>query len=128
MNTSDFLDFSRFPSTHGGMTVYELIERLKTYNQELILPFGFSRAFSWRGSYQHIAFAPVKEMTVGQTLANVMSAVGTTHTGYKGGDYICTLDTECYLASDHGDYRGNEYDALTPSVLEWMVRCGEASK
>ncbi len=88
------------------MTLRKLIERLEALDPEIRMTPGFGASHSWRGSYEEVAFTPLPEATVAEMLTHARAAAGTTLYGWKGGKYLCTLDTECNVA-DEGDYGGD---------------------
>ncbi len=56
-----------------------------------------SKLRSYRGFYAHLAIEP-GESTVGELLSNLEAAVGSTFTGYKGGEYVMSRKTPMWLA------------------------------
>lgn len=88
------------------MTLGELIRRLESMDPHTEMHPGFGRSHSWRGAYEQVAFDPVERATVAEMLGHARAAVGSTLHGWKGGDYACTLDTDCNVAR-HGDYGGD---------------------
>jgi len=80
------------------MTLAELIEALERVNQDAILPLGFTRPHSYRGYYDQLAFEPAKDVPVRAMLADAKGALGTTFTGYKGGEYTMCAYTDVWLA------------------------------
>ncbi len=80
------------------MTLQELIDLLKTYDQDTVVPHGFDEPHSYRGFYEQLAFEPCEDQTVGQMLAAAQSALGQTYSGYKGGDYTMRGHTIVNLA------------------------------
>jgi hypothetical protein len=82
----------------GLMVLGELIEFLKQYDPEKVVPLGFHKPHSYRGYYDHLAFEPAENITVGAMLAAAESAVGTTYPGYKGGEYEMGLYTDVWLS------------------------------
>lgn len=101
------------------MNLGELIERLENIPDDLVFPNGFGEPMSWRGVYAELAFNPENNVTAGSMLENAKSAVGKTFTGYKGGDFMMTLDTDVHIAS-YGSYGGDE-DAITKWRWDLMV-------
>jgi hypothetical protein len=88
------------------MTLRELIAKLEALDPAERLTPGFGAGHSWRGAYEQVAFAPVESATAAEMLAHARKAVGSTLLGWKGGEYDCTLDTECNVAG-HGEYGGD---------------------
>lgn len=87
----------------GGMSLGEIIERLKK-EQDLTrrVLLGLGSPGSYRGYYECLGFIPTPNTSIIQMIGCAQRAVGATYDGYKGGEYVMTVDTECYLAV-HGD-------------------------
>ena len=87
-------------------TLKDIIELLKSLDQSKTVTYGFGVADSYRGSYCEIAFHPEKNAKVSDMLACAESAIESTYSGYKGGDYTMDEDTECNIAEYgcSGDY------------------------
>lgn len=81
------------------MTLGDLIDYLKVQPADKKVGPGFGEAASYRGYYSDVAFAPVPVSTCGEMLAHATKAVGMTIHGHKGGEYLVTLDTGCWVAA-----------------------------
>lgn len=101
------------------MTLQDLIVELQKLPPDAIFGEGFDEAFSYRGSYNEIAFNPAQNVPAQQMLAIAKSAIGQTFTGYKGGDYTMGDYTPVNVAS-WGDYNGDD-DALTSWRWKYML-------
>ena len=80
------------------MNLRDLIANLGKLPQDLVFPYGFGSSHSWRGVYSQLAFTPEKDVTVASMLEHAWAADGAVYTGYKGGEYLMTLDTPVNLA------------------------------
>jgi len=77
------------------------------HNEEALVQFDFGYLFptsidSWRGSYNELALNYKSEgelMYVSAFLDMLKKAVGTTFTGYKGGDYVMNRSTPVWVAN-----------------------------
>lgn len=99
------------------MKLKDLIELLEKFPSDMRVAQGFGNPHSWRGVYSELAFEPVDDTTVGEMLSEARSAVGQTYTGWKGGDYLMTLDTDVNV-----DYRGPWSDGQHDHRLyAWMA-------
>lgn len=96
------------------MTLGELIEILSSAENKIV-PVGFLNPRSYRGYYDNLAFEPAEDVSVSQMLDAAKSALGKTFTGYKGGEYLMTKETECYIAN-YGCC-GEELGLLTISLM-----------
>lgn len=84
------------------MNLRTLIERLERLPADLVFPHGFGAAHSYRGYYEQLAFTPKDNVTVAEMLAEARKADGSTHHGWKGGQYTMDLDTPVHVA-ESGD-------------------------
>lgn len=91
---------------YANMTLGKLIEWLEAQDPELIVKDGFGSPHSDRGDYSELAFSPVNEAKIGDMLTYAKSAVGSTYTGYKGGEFEMSLRTSVYIG-EYG-YCGEE--------------------
>jgi hypothetical protein len=101
------------------MELGDLIEALAAEDPAKVCPYGFAEPHSWRGDYADLAFSPARNVTVGSMLAHARSAVGSTYHGWKGGEYLMDVDSDCYLAAprDLGE-------TLGPTLLRLMLAAG----
>lgn len=84
------------------LTLAGLIEQLEKLDGKREI-FGIGYAMSYRGYYCDLAFAPVDETrTVDDLLRTSKKLIGSTFTGYKGGDYLMDEHTPLWIA-DYGD-------------------------
>lgn len=97
-----------------------IITRLEQEDPNRVLPLGFANPHSFRGNYIDLAFEPVHNIPVGEVLAAARSALGTTFEGWKGGDYLMTEMTDCWI-SLHGESADNK---IGPLLLELMLAAG----
>lgn len=70
------------------MTLKELKDHIESFPFGNNFEYGITKPFSWRGSYDEVAFAIVKSpMTREEVLENIELAYNNTFFGYKGGEY-----------------------------------------
>jgi len=86
-------------------------------NPDKIMRFGFGDPHSYRGFYEDIAFELKENVPVKNMLADAKRALGSTYTGYKGGEYVMGKYTDVYLA-DYGDTGMS----ISSFLLELMFR------
>lgn len=98
------------------MMLQELIDTLKKYPEDQIVPLGFDSAHSYRGYYEQLAFEPEKNTTVGAMLREAEFALGTTFQGWKGGDYRMNEYTSVWLAVE-----GDCGEEIGPTLLRLML-------
>lgn len=99
------------------MKLGQLIALLEKFPESKVVSEGFHYPHSWRGSYDELAFEPLDNTTVGEMLAAAKSAVGETYEGWKGGDFVMTLDTRVNI--DYvGCWSDGKYD---DRLYEWML-------
>ncbi len=98
------------------MMLSDLIVSLERRDAATPVAHGFGGPHSYRGYYECLGFEPVENTTVGKMLAAARSALGTTFTAYKGGEYTMDKYTDVYLAE-----WGRTGDAITEHVLVAMI-------
>ena len=101
------------------LTLKEVIRRLEREKLDHKVAYGFGNPHSYRGYYDRLCFEPVLDTTVRDMLEAAQSSVGKVFTGWKGGDYVMTLYTDCHL-NRRGHCMDGE-DELTKEVLEMML-------
>lgn len=70
------------------MTLLELRDHISSFPEGTMFNYGLSAPFSWRGSYDEVAFSIIHERTKRENiLANIEAAYVGTFYGYKGGEY-----------------------------------------
>jgi len=84
------------------MNLGQLIQTLKQLPPDLVLPFGFCNAHSYRGYYEDLAFESINNATVENMLLDAEEALGGVYPGYKGGEYMMTEKTAVWI-SNYGD-------------------------
>jgi len=102
------------------MTLGELITILESADPSRIAPIGFEHPHSHRGDYSELAFVPVKEPLVSEMLSEAREALGTTYTGWKGGEYLMDAGTECWLSEV-----GCSGESLGFALLAYMLDAPE---
>jgi len=104
------------------MTLGALLQALETHDPATVVPIGFARPCSYRGSYEDVAFEVERNTTVGAMLEAAQSALGATFEGYKGGDFTMTKSTYCWLVEDSSRC-GEE---IGPVLLAYMTGTASA--
>ena len=105
------------------MMLEELIKRLEQEDSNKIVSLGFDNPHSYRGYYSDLAFTPAKNMTVGKMLECAKWALGSTYTGYKGGDFTMNKYTEVWLA-----HYGDCGESIGHVLLDYMFNLVEENK
>lgn len=103
------------------MTLDELISALEAEDPGKVLPLGFSNPHSWRGDYSQLAFEPTADVTVGTMLADARSAHSCTMQGWKGGVYVMTGWTDCWLAAEGS----GDGETVGPVLLTLLLSAGQ---
>lgn len=81
--------------------------------------FGISSPFSWRGSYNEVAFEILElPMTREEILANIEKAYQEIFCGYKGGEYTYGDYTPVNFEEDTGSYTDGDYCAKMIAKIE----------
>ena len=91
----------------------EQVETGKTFD------YGISEPFSWRGSYNEVAFEILEQtMTRDEILANINKAYEGSFYGYKGGEYTYKDYTEVHFEEDTSRYTDGGYCAEMIAKIE----------
>lgn len=99
------------------MSLEELIAALEKEPSERVLKLGFRDPYSYRGIYSEVAFEPAENISVGEMLEAAKSALGTTYTGWKGGEFTMYGYVDCYLAFE-GESSG---ETIGPTLLRLLL-------
>lgn len=99
------------------MTLLEFKQHIESFPEGHIFQYGISAPFSWRGSYDEVAFSLIDyERTREEILSNIDRAYSDIFEGYKGGEYRYNNDTNVNFESDYGDYTDLSY------TIQWIAR------
>lgn len=91
------------------------LESLKQFFQELPqdehIPFSLSHPFSWRGSYDEVAFSIDMEnhSLPSHNIDMINEATKGTYQGWKGGEYSYNLSTTVNFEESEGNWSDNGY-------------------
>lgn len=99
------------------MYLEDLITALEAIPRNTIVKHGFGRARSYRGSYEDLAFEPESNVTIGSMLDIARGALGCTFQGYKGGTYLMSTWTQCWI-SPYGEASG---DGLSTQLIAYWA-------
>lgn len=100
----------------GTVTLGDLLTRLEREPRDRRLLLGFGYPKSYRGYYDHIAFTPCDEMTIGDMIDTTYGTIGKAFGGWKGGNFTMNSETPVWIASS-----GDPGWPLTPALLELML-------
>lgn len=101
-----------------GLTLAELIARLKQEPGTTIVGLGFCNPHWYRGDYNDLAFEPATNVTVGSMLACAAATVGAKLPHfYRGGDYTVDESVDVHLA-----WEGHVGEPIGPLFLELMLK------
>ena len=85
---------------------------------------GLAEPHSYRGYYEDLSLE-IEETTLGASLRAAEDCVGTTFTGWSGGDYVMDNDTRVWC-SPHGTSGGSQISALMLDGLLLRALAGGA--
>ena len=91
------------------MTLGEMKELFSSYPKDAVLGYGFGDVFSWRGAYDEPCFSIAEDVTVGECLVYVESALTLVFYGYKGGEYIYSEASPVNFECEDGAYTNGKY-------------------
>jgi hypothetical protein len=98
------------------MTLADLIATLELEDPDRKLPLGFANAYPYRDRSEDLAFELVADITIGEMLEVVRSALGRTFRGWDGAhDFVMVGHTECWLAVYGG--RGEKIGPVLLTLL-----------
>ena len=101
------------------MDLQQLIDTLSAHpDQDAVFKIGFKNPDSWRGSYDEIAFAPAKDVPLALMLKQAEACLGSTFTGYKGGEFTMEKHTPIHI-DNYGEWTNN--DQIWDMLLKLML-------
>lgn len=95
------------------MILKEFKEHIENLEAGKLLKYGISHPFSWRGSYNEVAFEILlyNPMTREEILSNIEKAYEGIFIGYKGGEYTYHDNTDVNFEEDTSCYTDGGYCA-----------------
>lgn len=106
------------------MGLGEIINRLENCSDlDVVVKKGWGKPMSYRGYYEDLAFAPAENVTLRSMLEAARSALGSTFTGYKGGEYEMGEYTDCWIA-EYGDVSD---DKIGDFLLDFLLSSANKS-
>ena len=91
----------------------------RNFKDETKFEYGISEPFSWRGSYDEVAFEILREeMSKEDIIRRIELAYSETFVGYKGGEYTFNDYTPVNFETDTGSYTDGGYTADMIAELE----------
>lgn len=102
------------------MHLSDLKQHILSFPDGTQFKYGLSQPFSWRGSYDEVAFS-IKEssMSKEEVLANIELAYTEKFLGYKGGEYKYNDRTPVNFEEEgHHNYSGGSYTDQMISRIE----------
>lgn len=92
------------------MTLKELKNHIESLPKGTVFNYSLSHPFSWRGSYDEVAFAITEESSTREhALSQIDIAYTQEFTGYKGGEFRYKDYTEVHFEEDTSEYTGGGY-------------------
>jgi hypothetical protein len=105
------------------MFLKDLIKWLEKQPPNTKVPVGFGHPHSFRERYADLAFVPIENTTVGQMLVTAKTALGSTYSGWKGGEFTMYEYSQCWLAEE-----GCDGEVIGPVLLNYMVGAYERDR
>jgi hypothetical protein len=101
------------------MKLKEFKEQIEQAKTGKTFNYGISEPFSWRGSYDEVAFEILEQsMTRDEILANIQKAYEGTFYGYKLGKYTYKDYTEVHFEKDISRFTDGGYCAEMIAKIE----------
>jgi len=83
---------------------------IKSFPDGTMFNYGISYPFSWRGSYDEVAFSIIREpMSKKDVLERIETAYSDVFHGWKGGEYEYSDDTIVNFEQGSGSYSDGDY-------------------
>ena len=102
------------------MTLGEFKDYIENFDEGFVFYYGISEPFSWRGSYNEVAFKFLEGvyMKREKILEHIDIALTGEFYGYKGGLYNYTYHTFIHFEEDTGSYTDGGYCARKIANIE----------
>ena len=101
------------------MELKEFKQQIEQAETGKTFDYGISEPFSWRGSYDEVAFEILEQpMTREEILANIEKAYTGTFYGHKGGEYTYEDYTEVHFEEDSSRWTDGGYCAEMIAKIE----------
>ena len=101
------------------MNLKEFKQQIEQAKTGKAFDYGISEPFSWRGSYNEVAFEILEQPTTREEiLVNIQKAYEGTFYGYKGGDYTYNDYTDIHFEEDYGAWSDGGYCANMIAKIE----------
>lgn len=106
------------------MELRELKEQIERTGNGRTFEYGISEPFSWRGSYDEVAFRIIEQpMTREEILINIQKAYIETFMGHKGGEYKYSDRTKIHFEEDRSRCTDGIYCAEMIAKIEGNDIC-----
>jgi len=93
-----------------NMNLIDFKKHIESFDNGTEFKYGISKPFSWRGSYDEVAFSITEEpMTKEAILRNIEKAYTELFCGYKGGEYRYSDYTTVNFEEGSRNYSGGGY-------------------
>lgn len=106
------------------MDLRKLKEYFEALPDDYEIPYCLSKPFSWRGSYDEVAFSLIKNTSDKyDNLIAIKSALTDTFRGYKGGEYQFCDTTEVHFEYDTSSWTDSGYSTnLIEELSEYQTK------
>lgn len=92
------------------MELKKFREHIESFPQGTLFNYGISSPFSWRGSYDEVAFDMLEQpMTREEILAKIQLVYTETFKGYEGGEYTYCDFVNIHFEPDKESWTGGDY-------------------
>lgn len=92
------------------MELKDFKQQIENAEKDKIFDYGISSPFSWRGSYDEVAFEILEQpMSREDILSKIQEAYENVFYGYKGGEYRFSDWTNVNFEEGKGDYTDGGY-------------------
>ena len=92
------------------MNLQEFKQHIESFPAVTVFKNGISEPFSWRGSYDEVAFSILfEEMTREEVLKRIYKALNEKFLGWKGGDFYYNGGTPVNFEKENRSYSDGDY-------------------
>jgi hypothetical protein len=111
------------------MTLKDFKDYIESFPKKTEFKYGISKPFSWRGSYDEVAFEIVEyPMVKEQVLEHIELAYTETFNGYKGGDFVYGDNTTVNFEESYFHCSGGEYTLRMIQLIEGVEKVEQEKK
>ncbi len=114
----DAEEVAKLQSLEQSRALGWLLHKLKCVPEHIVCRHGFHNPHSWRGDYFEAAFEPAENVSVGDMIDSVNTALRGSFRGYKGGHFSFNSRTPTHISEEGMDYDNTDWMSCLLDELE----------